>query len=303
MNLSWKGGDPDGDNVTYDVYFGEHPMNLSKRVTNQSHLWWKPPLLNFQQTYFWQIIAWDQYGYESVGPVWHFTTEPNYPPDKAFNPFPEDGESVVPIDVILAWNGSDPNIGDSIKFDVYFDDVYPPVQRTFNQTENFYDPYGQQNLSLYKTYYWKIVTWDSKGLSSVGDIWNFTTGLNHKPTNPQINGPNKGTINIEYEFTFVSTDQDNHTIKYYIDWDDEDSIETEYYESGEVVKLSHSWEEEGTYIIKARAEDKLHTKSEDWSEFQFKAPRNKVLNYKLLEILFERFPYLYLLFENLLKIF
>jgi len=127
INLSWKCEDPDSDDVLFDVYFGDHPTNISLKSSNQSELYWNPLPLGFQRTYFWQIIAWDEYDYKTVGPIWHFTTEPNYPPDKASNPFPKNGENAVPVDIVVKWNGTDPNIGDTLKYDVYFDDVFPPI--------------------------------------------------------------------------------------------------------------------------------------------------------------------------------
>lgn len=174
-------------------------------------------------------------------------------------------------------------------------------KKTYNQTDTYYDPYGQKNLTLYKKYYWKIVTWDSQEISTVGDDWSFTTGINDEPTDPMINGPNVGTAGLEYEFTFISTDPNNHTIKYYINWDDGNTLETDYFASGKVVNLSHVWDEEGTYIIKIRAEDHLQAQSE-WSSFTFKAPRNKALNYYLINYLSEKFPYLFIFLKNFLKL-
>ena len=158
VNLTWECEDPDGDDILYDVYFGNE-FPLTKVSTNQSEKWWKPySVLNFQTTYYWRIDAWDEYGLNTTGEQWSFTTEQNLPPDPAFDPHPEDGETAVPVNVTLSWNGSDPNSGDTIKYDVYFDDVDPPRQSTHNQTVTYHDPYGQQDLSLYKTYYWRIVT-------------------------------------------------------------------------------------------------------------------------------------------------
>ena len=74
--------------------------------------------------------------------------------------------------------------------------------RTENQTVNFYDPYGQQNLTLYKTFYWRIVTRDSQGETSDSGVWEFTTGINDPPTEPQIDGPTVGPPGEEFEFHY-----------------------------------------------------------------------------------------------------
>jgi len=74
-NLSWTGGDPDpGDIVTYDVYFGiTNPATL---VSNdQSTTTYDPGTLNNNTKYYWQIVAADNHGATTEGPLCDFTTE------------------------------------------------------------------------------------------------------------------------------------------------------------------------------------------------------------------------------------
>ena len=73
IDLSWKGGDPDGDTVTYDVYFGNSspPQQVS---WNQSEVEYDPDILDFETTYYWRVVAWDEHGASAEGPMWHFTT-------------------------------------------------------------------------------------------------------------------------------------------------------------------------------------------------------------------------------------
>ena len=74
-NLDWIGGDPDqNDLVTYDVYFGT-TNNPQKIISNQSATTYNPASLNYNKTYYWKIIAWDDKGSWSEGPLWHFTTK------------------------------------------------------------------------------------------------------------------------------------------------------------------------------------------------------------------------------------
>jgi len=80
-DLSWTGGDPDGDNVTYDVYFG-NTSSPSKVEINQSTTTYEPGTLEFNTTYYWKIVAWDNYSESNASSIWIFTTEktPNKPP-------------------------------------------------------------------------------------------------------------------------------------------------------------------------------------------------------------------------------
>jgi PKD repeat protein len=75
-DLSWTGGDPDaGDTVTYDVYFGTSstPPLVSN---NQSATAYDPGTLAYNTTYYWQIVATDNHGASTAGPLWNFTTKP-----------------------------------------------------------------------------------------------------------------------------------------------------------------------------------------------------------------------------------
>jgi hypothetical protein len=74
-DLSWTGGDPDsGDVVTYDIYFGVYSPP-PKVISNQSEESCGLETMNFSTTYFWQIVAWDNYDTSAVGPIWSFATE------------------------------------------------------------------------------------------------------------------------------------------------------------------------------------------------------------------------------------
>ncbi len=68
--LSWQGGDPDGDPVTYTVAFGTGSPPPPVATTAQAQY---APSLDPETLYYWQITATDGIS-ETVGPVWQFTT-------------------------------------------------------------------------------------------------------------------------------------------------------------------------------------------------------------------------------------
>ena len=81
--LEWECGDPDGDSLTYDVYFDtiSPPMDL---VSNdQQGKTYTPEGLDFETQYYWKIVAKDSKSSETNGDIWSFTTktEPVYIPD------------------------------------------------------------------------------------------------------------------------------------------------------------------------------------------------------------------------------
>ena len=74
VDLGWTGGDPDGDQVTYDVYLGtkSSPPPVASGLTVVTY---DPGLLNGSTTYYWRVVSKDDQGGETAGPVWSFTTE------------------------------------------------------------------------------------------------------------------------------------------------------------------------------------------------------------------------------------
>ena len=75
VDLSWSGGDPDGDSVTYDVYFEANDsspdqLQCDDAASRSCNL----PTLSFDAHYYWKVIARDEHGATTTGPVWDFTT-------------------------------------------------------------------------------------------------------------------------------------------------------------------------------------------------------------------------------------
>jgi len=72
--LSWQCSDPDGDQLSYELYIssssdfsGVAPINR-----NEANYLWTPPSTG---TYYWYVVAKDPYGGEAAGPTWTFSVE------------------------------------------------------------------------------------------------------------------------------------------------------------------------------------------------------------------------------------
>jgi hypothetical protein len=78
VDLSWSGVDPDGDDLTYDVYFEAWDVTPDVMVSeNQAGLTYDPGTLIANTRYYWQIVARDEHGAINAGPVWEFVTGSN----------------------------------------------------------------------------------------------------------------------------------------------------------------------------------------------------------------------------------
>jgi hypothetical protein len=96
---------------------------------------------------------------------------------------------------------------------------------------------------------------DDKGAANDSEISLLVIQLNNPPSNSAINGPSWGTKAIDYTYYIVSTDDDNDSIKYIIDWGDGDIDESEFLPNGTIFMITHKWKSVGSYTIKATAND------------------------------------------------
>jgi hypothetical protein len=273
--LSWTGGDPDGDEVTYDIYFGDSspPPKVKSNKTKPNYN--PPDELDFDTTYYWKIVSWDEFNYSTSGPIWSFTTEENKAPYEPSDPDPEDGATDVSIEADLSWTGGDPNSGDTVTYDVYFGKTNPPPKVVNNQTYTTYNP---GTMELNGTYYWRIVAWDSQSVSTSGKIWHFTTA-NQPPNKPTIKGTTSGKAGEEYDYTFSSVDPEGSDVYFYINWGDGNIEEwIGPFDSGEEIIRDHTWTEKNTYTITVKARDVNGAESPE-ETLEVSMPKGKAFNH------------------------
>ena len=140
---------------------------------------------------------------------------------------------------------------------------------------------------------------DDSNDSSDDTTWAYIE--NNPPNIPTITGQVNGKAGTAYPYIFYTSDPDCDYVKYFIDWGDGETEETNFHASEEEVTVSHIWDEAGDYTIKAKARDGYGAES-SWGTLQITMPRNKsahnTLFLRLLQQLLNVFPIL----QQLLKL-
>ena len=126
---------------------------------------------------------------------------------------------------------------------------------------------------------------------SYGYLYAFGPGdVNNPPNKPTITGPNNGKTGESYTYTIAASDSDGDDISYYVDWGDGSNSGWQGpYESGTSITLSHTWNEDGTYRIKAKAKDTNNIESE-WATLEVSMPKQKIFHHPILTWLLAQFP-------------
>jgi len=120
------------------------------------------------------------------------------------------------------------------------------------------------------------------------------------PFPPVITGPSQGTRGVEYEYAIVTNDPTDDQVSYMVDWGDGTVEEwTDYYPSGEEVVVSHTWDEQDTYTIRARAKDTDNLWG-PWGELEVTMPVNQQYQYPMFHWFLERFPNAFPILRQLL---
>ena len=222
--LFWNCSDPDGDILTYDVYLGKStPPTLTRSDWPYNSL--SLLGLEFNTKYYWKIVAKDEHGATTAGPIWDFTTQvpANNPPNVPTYLHPTNHETNVNIDLYpyyLNWTCGDPN-GDQLNYDIYFGDTSPPPLYESYWPYQFYDPtHDIGHLEFNTKYYWRIVARDIYGATTTGPIWDFTTeGTNNPPNTPNYLTPPNHATNVTLDLccdylTWTCSDPDGDQLNY-----------------------------------------------------------------------------------------
>lgn len=240
--LDWDCVDPDGDSLTYSVYFGasSNPPVVATALDQSAYNGLLGAGMPTQPNnrYYWRVIANDGHG-NSVSSdsdlvtagiqAWRFDTNkpPTVPHDLRPSIRSEDDavnashptSPIDPLDVItspppkLSWACEDPEEG-ALTYDVYFGATSPPVSVSTGQTATEWTP-NLTALRSYTQYWWQVVAHDNSGGATQAPVVTFTTG-NLAPNAPGTPDPANDAVNVSLNPTlsWTCTDPEGDPIVY-----------------------------------------------------------------------------------------
>ncbi len=211
VSLSWSARDPDGDEMKYDLYFGEDP-NPPLVLRDSTSNTYTPQNLEAGKVYYWKLVVKDSTGEKTESPVWKFKVSAPPTPPQALNPL--DGSTDVSLSVKLEWFATDPQ-NSKLVYDLYFGTPESLEPIATNLEEN---SYLLKNLRPGTLYNWKVVARNEMGLETEGPTWEFKTAsrVNNPPYPPNSPIPANGEMDVELEPTLSwdCSDPDGDPITY-----------------------------------------------------------------------------------------
>jgi hypothetical protein len=182
-----------------------------------------------------------------------------------------------------------------------FLDINNPIESNHNDAQNVsYDIYFVENgtpssefpdINMWLPDYWPY--YDYCLIDGMGVI----NTINEPPYVPSIIGETNGKTGTEYDYSFSSVDPDDDNVQFFIDWGDNDEL-SEYIGSGEDLIISHKWNSEENYTIRAKAID-INGFESDWVNLDVSIPKSKQFN--IINLWLSRLIQQFSILENLLN--
>jgi photosystem II stability/assembly factor-like uncharacterized protein len=303
--LSVEVNDPDYDSLTVRFYDASDDtlIGLDDDVISGERAYTSWNGLSTLTTYSWYTKV-DDGEYTTQSDTWSFTTgEDNNGPFEPINPIPINDATGVDLNPTLSVEVNDPD-DDSLTIHFYDASDDSLIGTDYSVPSGSRAYIGWFNLEPLTMYSWYAIADDGE-YSTQSDTWSFITipdPDNNPPNSPIITGKTSGKPGIEYTYTFNSVDPDGDDIVYCIQWGNgTGEICIGPYPSGEDVTASHVFVEEGSYTIRAKAEDTNEAES-PWGELEITIPRNKIVFRALLKFL-QSHSNLFPILQTLLKWF
>jgi hypothetical protein len=212
IELAWSATDDEGEDITYDVYFGTDnpPSIVYTGYTSDSLV---IDTLNWQTTFYWKVIANDTYSNITESSVKTFSTTTTQAPVIVLLQ-PADSESETGILVDLQWTiFNDDN--DSVYLELYFGRNSDPALVAADSTLETMFNVHVDTLQYSITYYWKVTATDNETNSTETSVYSFSAGANDAPVLTLAGPANDSTdVPLTVDIKWSATDDENDDITY-----------------------------------------------------------------------------------------
>lgn len=189
------------------------------------------------------------------------------------------GDNLFPI-AKLTWTPSHPDPEESIFFDasesIDFDGNIILYEWDWNNDGIFEENHASPTvMHTFEEVGYYPVTLQVTDNDNLTDINTKTVRVGNRPPRaPKINGSTHGKVGVEYEYNFLLSDLDDDLMYLRVDWGNGTSGPWQgLYESDTTVKLNHTWDQKGTYTIRAQAKD-IYGAESDWGTLKVTMPKN-----------------------------
>jgi hypothetical protein len=217
LTLKWACIDADNDPLFYDIYLDANNPPLNKVESTQELQQYTINNLQYDMTYYWEIVAWDSMADSSHSAIFQFSTKLS-PPEKPALVYPANNSAEEDTTLTLQWDYSG-EYQDSLFFAIVLDTSETPITMIAPKVNE--DHYNLKDLKFNSTYYWQVVA--NNGTDSTwSDIYQFTTKAppNVPPrislSSPADNASNQ-PIALRLHWSAVDDDGDDLQFDVYLD--------------------------------------------------------------------------------------
>jgi PKD repeat protein len=245
--------DPENDVMNISFYNAANDKLIGKKDNvssgdNASIVWSNR---DYYTVYKWYVIVNDSTS-DTTSDIWTFTTLRNIPsgggPDTSDYPPNSDASKSQKTGFIKETINFDGSASSD-------DGTIVNYSWDFGDGEIGYGVTITHAYSSIGSYLVELEVTDDGGQKDTDTITVVITKANNPPEEPIISGPSTGHKNVEYQFTISSSDEDDDTIQYIIDWGDGNATTTAFIENGSVTIQPYTWSEYGEYTISIKAFD------------------------------------------------